>query len=82
MEQQSTRGRWPLRQRRRKSEVFLSSDTRLVFRSRDLIRDRRKLLAILRSVLHRTEVEPKFVDLTGELERTIERYSFTERKLA
>src|SRR4029453_8342434 len=31
----------------------------------------RKLLAILRGVLHRTQVEPQLVDLTGELERTI-----------
>src|SRR4029077_1355791 len=43
----------------------------LVFRTGDPVGNGRKLPAILRGVLRRTQVEPQLVDLTGELERTI-----------
>src|SRR4030095_4608460 len=43
----------------------------LIFRTGDPVGNGRKVLAILRGVLRRTQVEAQFVDLTGELERTI-----------
>src|SRR6266478_5398067 len=43
----------------------------LAFRAGDRVGNGRKLLAILRGVLRRTQVEPQLVDLTGELEWTI-----------